>query len=254
VRVLPWATTYRHLVYGAHPDELLPGERVNLFFNPDDKQKRGYLVHFQDELCQMKGHGHNWQVESVATNGRAFTARAMADKKPLDDKTLSFHLDDKSRQWRAGKRVEMPSLRPSERLYMTWVYHDSRRVVHLTADDESLNALKKIEEQAVTRRLAAEGLSARVEKVEGDVAHLLVFPTYWSQAALWKVGQTVQIRATGAGFRPVGEPITANLLSRKNLGTYGSGATEVSVRLARPAEVPRVKSLIGEKVVRIRAQ
>jgi hypothetical protein len=30
VRVLPWATTYRYLVYGAHPDELLAGERVNL--------------------------------------------------------------------------------------------------------------------------------------------------------------------------------------------------------------------------------
>ena len=39
-RVLPWVTTYRHLGYGAHVDELLPGERVNCFFNPDGDKRR----------------------------------------------------------------------------------------------------------------------------------------------------------------------------------------------------------------------
>src|SRR5947209_16846317 len=91
VRVLPWATTYRHLVYGAHPDELLPGERVNLFFAPDEKQKRAYLVHFQDEIGQMKGHNHAWQVETVTADG--CTARVMAGDKPLDDKTATVTLD-----------------------------------------------------------------------------------------------------------------------------------------------------------------
>jgi hypothetical protein len=74
VRVLPWATTYRHLVYGARPDDLLPGERVNLFFAADERHPRGYVVHFQDELCQMKGHSHVWLIRSVGTIG--FTARA----------------------------------------------------------------------------------------------------------------------------------------------------------------------------------
>src|SRR5207245_1646654 len=69
VRVLPWATTYRHLVYGAQPDSLLPGERVNLFFSPDQNHPRGYLVHFQDEIGQMKGHGHAWQVLSSDAKG-----------------------------------------------------------------------------------------------------------------------------------------------------------------------------------------
>src|SRR5581483_2118239 len=62
VRVLPWLTTYRHLAYGASVDDLLPGERVNLYFNPEGTVRRAYLVHFQDEIGQMKGHGHAWQV------------------------------------------------------------------------------------------------------------------------------------------------------------------------------------------------
>ena len=81
VRVLPWLTTYRHLAYGAQPEDLLPGERVNLFFNPDSKQKRAYLVHFQDEMCQMKGHGHAWEVTKVIVGG--FAARGMAGEKPI---------------------------------------------------------------------------------------------------------------------------------------------------------------------------
>src|SRR5262249_5995408 len=47
-RVLPYTTTYRHLAYGARPDELRAGERVNLFFAPDEKLRWGYVCHFQD--------------------------------------------------------------------------------------------------------------------------------------------------------------------------------------------------------------
>jgi gluconolactonase len=251
VRVLPWATTYRYLVYGAHPQELLPGERVNLFFAPDEKQTRGYLVHFQDELCQMKGHGHVWEVRSVAAEGREFTARVLAGDKPLDDKVLSFRLDANGRHWRGGKAVENPQLRPGERLYLTWAYREGQRLVLLTVDEASLDALKRVEQETVARRFGAEGLAAHVEAIEGEVVHLLVFPTYWSQAAQWQEGQALTLRATTADLRPTGEALPAKLLTRKNLGTYGSGATEVSVRLSRPAPAPPGKALAAGMVVRV---
>jgi hypothetical protein len=252
VRVLPWATTYRHLVYGAHPDELQPGERVNLFFAPDKTQKRGYLVHFQDELCQMKGHGHVWQVESVANDGQEFTARVMAGNKPLDDsKPATFRMDSGGQHWRAGKCVEKHALAQGDRIYMTWVYRDNVRWVLLTTDDASLESLKKTEQEAVANRLAADGLGAHVEAVDGDVARLLIFPTYWAQAGAWKPGQSVTLRATTIALRSTGEPITATLLTRKNLGTYGSGATEVSVRLNSAQDAARLQSTAG-KIVRVR--
>jgi hypothetical protein len=254
VRVLPWATTYRHLVYGAHPDELLPGERVNLFFAPDERQKRGYLVHFQDELCQMKGHGHAWEVQSVGAEGREFTARVMAGDKPLDDRMVSFRLDPKCRHWRGGKEVERPALRAGERLYLTWVYHDDQHLVHVSADDASLDAVKKAEQDAVEGRLAAEGLAAHVDGVDGDTVRLLVFPTYWSQASVWKEGQAVEVRATAAGFRPSGDAVAGHLVTRRNLGTYGSGATEAAVRLDRAADAGTVKAWAGGTVVRVRAK
>jgi len=251
VRVLPWATTYRHLVYGAHPDELLPGERVNLFFAPDEKQKRGYLVHFQDELCQMKGHGHAWEVRTVADGGKEFTARVLAGDKPLDDKSLSFRFAAGCRHWRGGKLVDNPSLRPGDRLYMTWAYREDQRLVHLTADAASLEALRKVEQDTVAARLAAEGLAGHIEGIEGDKVQLLVFPTYWAQAGAWKEGQSVEIRTTTAGFRPAGEAVAAKLLTRKNLGTYGSGATEAIVQLSRPEDSKRLKALVGSTVIRI---
>ncbi len=254
VRVLPWATTYRRLVYGAHPDELLPGERVNLFFAPDEKRQRAYLVHFQDELGQMKGHGHVWEVRSAAKDGRGFSARVLAGGKPLDDKLLSFRLDPQCTHWRGGKAVRNPAPRPGDRLYLTWAYQGDNKVVHLTADGASLDALKKTEQEAVARRLATLGLGAHVEAVEGDVVDLLVFPTYWQQAGAWKPGQALEIRATAAGFRPAGEAVPAKLLTRTNLGTYGSGATAVRVRLDRPGDAARLKALVGGKVVRVRVR
>ena len=54
-RVLPYCTTYRYQVYGSRPDALLPGERVNLFFAPDDQSRWGYVCHFQDEPLADEG-------------------------------------------------------------------------------------------------------------------------------------------------------------------------------------------------------
>jgi lysophospholipase L1-like esterase len=251
VRVLPWATTYRHLVYGAHPDELLTGERVNLFFSPDEKQQRGFLVHFQDELCQMKGHGHSWEVVVARGDGRELTARVMAGSKPLDDKTLSFQVAAQSRHWREGKPAELPQFRKGDRLYMTWTYRDGQRIVHMTADDASLDALKKIEQERVAGRLAKEGLGAHIEAVKDDKVQLLVFPTYWSQAGQWKQGQSLEIRASTEGFRPTGDPIKGKLTFRKNLGTYGSGDTEIHVSLDDAADAKRLATWVGDKIVRV---
>ncbi len=251
-RVLPWATTYRYLVYGAHPDELLAGERVNLFFAPDGERKRGFLVHFQDELCQMKGHGHVWEVQSAAADGRHFRARVLAGDRPLDGQVVSFDVGEKAEHWRAGRRAEQAPVREGDRLYMTWVYREGRRVVQLTADGGSLDALREVERRAVDKRLAADGLAAHVEAVDGAVVHLLIFPTYWSQAAGWKEGDAVEVRTTAARLRPVGDGVAARVVSRKNLGTYGSGATELTSRLVRDEDGRRVKGWMNGTVVRVR--
>ena len=79
----------------------------------------------------------------------------------------------------------------------------------------------------------------------------LIFPTFWAQAGQWKDGYEVAIRAATPAQRPTGAPIAATLLTRKNLGTYGSGAIEVTVRLARPEDTARLKSWLGGKVVRV---
>lgn len=251
VKVLPWATTYRHLVYGAHPDELLPGERVNLFFAPNEEHKRGYLVHFQDELCQMKGHGHIWELEKVADNDSlTFTARVKANGKFLDGKPWPFRLDKSCRHWRGGKRVDRPSLKTGEQLFLTWSMQHDQRLVHLTSDDASLEALRKSHQQSVAARLKTLGLGAHMEAIDGDRLRLLIFPTYWAQAVLWKEGQRLRIQATDTGLVPIGEAIKVTLLARRNLGTYGSGATEAVMRLEQPADARRTSALL-DQIVRI---
>jgi hypothetical protein len=42
--------------------------------------------------------------------------------------------------------------------------------------------------------------------------------------------------------------------TRKNLGTYGSGATELAVRLDRADDARAVQTWLGGKVVRVRAK
>src|SRR6476619_1609372 len=46
-------------------------------------------------------------------------------------------------------------------------------------------------------------------------------------------------------------PVAARLLTRKNLGTYGSGATEITIRLTRPGDAAQVSAWLGGKVIRV---
>jgi hypothetical protein len=250
VRVLPWATTYRHLVYGARPDDLLPGERVNLFFAADDRHPRGYLVHFQDELCQMKGHGHVWEVRKLLEDG-GFVARVLAGDKPLDDKELAFQIDPKCKAWRAGKPAEKPTLGVGDRVYLTWCLRDDRRVVVLVADDASLDAVKKEQQERVAAELAKEGITGWVEGVEGKSVRFLAFATYWSQAGQLKPGDAVRLTRTDKGFRPTGTAMSAKLVSQKNRGSYGSGVNDIVLELATADEAATVSKWADGSVVRL---
>lgn len=256
VRVLPWCATYRHLVYGAHPDELLPGERVNLFFNPDEKQRRAYLVHYQDEICQMKGHNHAWQVRSVSADGGRFTAQVMAGDQPLiaEDEPAAFTFDAACRILRDGQPAERSSLKVGDRIYMTWVYRDDQRIARLVADDASLDVVKAEEHERVAERVAREGMAGFVEEVKGGTVQLLIFGTHWAQAGKLAAGRLLLLQASSEKGVPQGRPIAARLVSRKNLGTYGSGATVVAAELTRPQDSQEIAGWAGSNVIRIRAQ
>ena len=253
-KVLPWATTYRHLGYGAHVDELLPGERVNAFFNPDGDQRRGWLVHYQDELCQMKGHGHAWVIKSVKTSGRAFTAQVFAGDKVFEEKSHDFELATDARIWRAGKPATTPALKEGERLYFMWTSTDSRRVVRLVSDDASLDVLKQEELDRITARLATEGLPGYIEAVDGDTVHFLAFSSHWFQANQWKPGQSVSLGASKPTPAPTSDAIEAELLTRKNLGTYGSGCSEATLRLKNAADAKKLSGWMKGQVVRALAR
>jgi hypothetical protein len=240
VRVLPWMTTYRYLAYGASPDDLLPGERVNLFFNPDGAVKRAYLVHYQDEIGQMKGHNHAWQVEEVAPGGRGFTGRVMHGEDVFDPKLGTFELDGACRIWRDGKAVGEPGLVKGERLYLTWCYDGARRAVKLMADAASLHAIQADGEKRVADRIAREGMGAFVEAAD----RLLIFSTFWAQAAAIKPGQTLRVRSAG-------ETVEVKVASRKNLGAYGSGPSEIALEDVSPAKAAQLRSWLSGKVVRV---
>jgi hypothetical protein len=244
VRVLPWMTTYRHLVYGAHPDDLLPGERVNMFFNPEGAVKRAYLVHYQDEIGQMKGHNHAWQVDEVAPGGRGFTARVMHGDKEFDPKPGTFELDAACRIWRDGKKVDDPALARGGRLYLTWCHENGRRVVKLLADGASLEALQAEGRKKVQERIAREGLGAFVEGVEEGKARLLIFSTFWAQASALKAGQTLRLKVGD-------ESVDARVVSRKNLGAYGSGPNEMVLDDVTPAKAEILGRWGSGKVVRV---
>ncbi|MEK7862883.1 MAG: hypothetical protein AAB295_06415, partial [Chloroflexota bacterium] len=70
------------------------------FFNPEGADKRAYLVHVQDEIGQMKGHGHAWVLERVTPDGRGFTARGKHGEKPLPEEASDFELDPACRDLR----------------------------------------------------------------------------------------------------------------------------------------------------------
>jgi len=240
VRVLPWMTTYRSLAYGASPDDLLPGERVNMFFNPDGAVKRAYLVHYQDEIGQMKGHDHAWQLDDVAAGGRGFTARVMHGDKVFDPNPGTFELDAACRIWRDGKPVAEPALAKGERLYLTWCYDGTRRVVKLMADAASLKAIQEEGQKRVQERIAREGMGAFLE----TTGRLLVFSTYWAQAAAIKPGQTLRLQV-GA------EAVDVKVVSRKNLGAYGSGPNDIVIEEPVPAKAAQLQGWLGGKVVRV---
>jgi predicted acyl esterase len=247
VRVLPWATTYRHLVYGARPDDLLPGERVNLFFAADERHPRGYVVHFQDELCQMKGHGHVWEIRSSTPEG--FTARVMAKDKPLDDKELPFRLEPTCKVWRDGKTTT--GVKVGERVYLTWCWRDEQRHVSLVADDASLPLIKKQMQDRVAREVAKEGVGGQVEKVDGHTIRYMAFATSWSQVGELKPGQEFKLSRVTKGYRPYGPTVLAKLVSRKNRGSYGSGVSDMVLEAATPADAAVAAEWTRETVVRL---
>ncbi|MBI3857699.1 MAG: hypothetical protein HY293_18615 [Planctomycetes bacterium] len=245
VRVLPWATTYRHLAYGAAPDDLLPGERVNLFFNPEGSVKRAYLVHFQDEVGQMKGHNHAWRIDEVAAGGRGFVARVMHGDKLFDPNPGRFELDPACRIWRDGKIVDQPGLTQDERLFLTWCTDGTRRVVRMMADAASLNAIQAEGQKRVQERVAREGMGGFVESVGDGKAQILIFATWWAQAAGLKPGQTIRLQTSAS------DGVDAKIVSRKNLGTYGSGPSEIVLEDLPAPKAALLKGWSGGKVVRV---
>ena len=250
-RMLPWATTYRYLVYGASPNDLLPGERVNVFFAADENHPRGYVVHFQDELCQMKGHGHSWEIRSVTADGNGFTARGMAGDKPLDDKDFSFQIDPKCQKWSGGKLVEKLTFRKGDRVYLTWCPRDDKRIVLLVADNASLDAVKKGQEQHIDEQVAVDGLGGRIEGIEGKTVQLMVFAPHWAQAGRLKPGDEVSLKRSGKGFHATGEAVAAKVVSAKNRGTYGSGVNDMVLELKRPEDAKVLPGWTGESVIRL---
>ena len=241
VRVLPWMTVWRHQADAVSPADLLPGERLNLFFNPEGPVKRAYLVHVQDEIGQMKGHDTAWRVESATESG--FTARGMTGEKAIDEKPLDFVLDPKCRILRGdGSKPKA-----GERLLLTWCYEDSRRVVKLVCDVAGLPALQAETKKRVAERLAREGMAGFMEAPE----RLLVFSTYWPYAAALKPGQKLILKASDAAYRPVGDGVEVRVASRKNLGAYGSGATEVLLDGASEEQAKVLRGWGNWTVVRV---
>jgi hypothetical protein len=238
-------------VYGASPDDLLPGERVNLFFAPDERHSRGYLVHFQDELSQMQGHKHVWEVRTVRKDGEGFTARVLSADRPLEDRELRFTPEKGCLRWRDGKKVEHLDLRPSDRVYLTWRAEGDRRLVRLIADAASIEAIRKEEQDRINQQVAAEGITGKVEGTEGKTVRFLAFATYWQQANALRAGQEVRLRRGPKFLGPMGDPVAARVVSQKNRGAYGSGVNDIVLELLRPGDGPVVAGWAGDAVVRL---
>lgn len=69
-----------------------------------------------------------------------------------------------------------------------------------------------------------------------------------------KLGQAVQLRATDAQFAPTGDAIEAELVTRKNLGTYGSGVNETTLKLKNPADAKKLAGWKKSQVSRLLAK
>ena len=234
-RVLPWATTYRYLAYGASPADLLPGERVNLFFNADENHPRGYLVHYQDELCQMKGHNHIWEITEDAVDGKTFKARVIADKKPLDKNIAEFIISPECKKWKAGKLIDTLSMKKGDTFYLTWCMKEKQKVVMQIVDEASLEEIKSRQLALINSRLAKDGLEGYIDTVDGKKVLFTVYATFWSQANQLKPGQMVQILSPSEkGKAP--QIIVLKVVSQKNRGTYGSGFNEVTLETTKDSD------------------
>ena len=150
---------------------------------------------------------------------------------------------------RARRPPAATPLRPGERLYFTWTLTGDRRIVHTIADDAGLEVLKKEEADRVDARLC-EGrpreLHRKRQRRDRASPHLLqrLVPRQPPEARPNRSTSAPPPRT----FTPTGDPIDAEILTRKNLGTYGSGASELTLRLKNPAdaeEARRVESGAG---------
>ncbi len=79
----------------------------------------------------------------------------------------------------------------------------------------------------------------------------LVLATWWAQAGTLKLGQDLRLQLLD-GLSPTGEPVGVRLVSRKNLGTYGSGCTLMIVEGLKSKQEAMVRGWSEGKVVRAR--
>ncbi len=97
-------------------------------------------------------------------------------------------------------------------------------------------------------------MTGQVEAVNGDTVHFLIHSSYWFQGNLLKPGAALQLRATDAQFAPTGDAIEAELVTRKNLGTYGSGVNETVLKLKNPADAKKLAAWKKSQVARLIAK
>ena len=236
-RVFPYATTYRYLNYGSSPDALQPGERINAFFSPGADHKRDFLVHFQDEICQMKGHGHFWQIKSVAKDAASCTAVAMAGDKALDGKELAFRIDPKCKTWRAGQVDEKFPFGVADKIYLTWCLEKDQRNVMLASDDASLEAIKQMEAVRLQKVIDRDGVNGHVESWDGEKLHVMIYARHWAQAGRLNDQQAVLLKRND-------QTIEGKIVFCKNRGTYGSGVTDMLIEPAKPVDANRIRAWV----------
>ena len=235
--VLPWTTTYRYLNYGGSPKALLTGERINAFFSSNENHKRGYLVHFQDEIGQMKGHGHFWQIKTVGKDGASFSAVAIAGEKPIDGKELVFHTDSKCRVYKAGKSSDKFPFAAGDKVYLTWCSEKDRRIAKLACDDASLETIRKTEGERLQKEINRDGMAGRIESWDGDKLHVMIYARNWAQAGQLRDQQSVVLKMED-------EILEAKIAFRKNRGDYGSGVTDMLIEPTKPVDAKRIRLLV----------
>ena len=250
-RVLPWATTYRSLNYGSGFDAILPGERINAFFSPNAEQKRGLLVHYQDEIGQMKGHGHFWKIKSIAIDGLWFTATGMAGDKSLDDKELKFMVHPTCRLLQAGKSIASLPVGVGDKAYLTWCLRDDKRMVLLACDEASLDKLKKDEAERLKEEIGKAGMSGTIDGIDGARIHVCIASTFWMQAGQLRIGDKIELRLHRTEKGEETKRIQGALFFRQNRGTYGSGVTDIVVQLDDAADVKAVRKWAAIESIRV---